>query len=109
MKMHLLITNSDGSIFWDLQEDLDLINIPGAWAILRKNPRDGEKKGYGEDRGKVIIDWLYKNHGPKQMCVESVPRAVVESCLKYADNQELSKLFGRTLLQLLQEKFGKEY
>ena len=92
---------------WYEEHGLELINIPGAWATLRANPKDGEQKGYGRDKGEVALDWLYRNYCPRQMQMETIPGVVIESLLKYADNRELTILFGETLLKLLQEKFGK--
>lgn len=104
----VLIQVQDGEEITCYEEHgLKLINIPGAWATLRANPKDGEQKGYGRARGEVTLDWLYRNYGPPQMKVETIPCVVIESLLKYADNRELTKLFGETLLKLLQEKFGK--
>ena len=107
LKVKLVVTENGNEITY-LDEELKLINIPFAWSILRLNSADGEKKGHGQDRKEVIIDWLHKNHGPQQMMMETVPRVIVDSLLGCADNRELSKLFGKTLLKLLQEKFGKD-
>ena len=103
----LIIVEDGKEITWYEEHGLDLINIPGAWAMLRSEPKEGEKKGYGENRGNVALDWLHKNCGPEQMNVDTVPRVIIDSLLKYADNQELAKWFGTTLLKLLQEKFGE--
>lgn len=62
LKVKLVVTEK-GEETVMLEQELDLINIPGMWAMLRSNPKDGEKKGYGRNRLEVILDWLYKNYG----------------------------------------------